>query len=243
MINFLSKKLCLGDEETPRSSRSLKRLQKMDRSRKSFASKRLQKVNKMSLKSCSSKRSQNVDKNSPRQALVIQDIRDMAVKNGTVKFLVKWQNYPSSGNTWEPLENLQHCEGLIRKCEQRIVRKLNLLYNFEFDGVPEKILDVFRFCGVKVAKVELADSEENKFILFDEVKEKYPQLLLNYYQRTAFNVWDYENCNWGLFNFIVTQFIENECCFPNFFWNLNFCTCDFFKHNEVIIFILAQLEV
>lgn len=190
MINFLSKKLCLVNEETPRSGRSSRRsrLQKMNRSRKSLSLKRLQKVDKMSRKSCSPEGLQKAIKSSPPQALVVQDIVDMAVKNGTVKFLVKWLNYPPSGNTWEPPENLQHCDGLIRKCEQKIVRKLNSLYDFEFDGVPEKILDVFRFCGAKVAKVKFVESEENKFFLFVEVKAKYPHLLLNYYHRVAFNV-------------------------------------------------------
>lgn len=140
---------------------------------------------------------QKVDKNALKGSLnmdkkphFVEDIVDIAVRRGKVNYQVKWLGFPSSQNTWEPFENLNKCENLIRQCETKIIRNLNSYYFEEQRGIPEEILDVFRFSGVKVAKVKFVESEEMNFISYDEVREKYPQLLLNYYLRATLNTID-----------------------------------------------------
>lgn len=135
-----------------------------------------------------------MDKKSPAKTYTVEDITDIAVRRGKLNYQVKWLGYSSSQNTWEPLENLKNCEGLIRECEMRMIRNLNSYYfkkqrwhGFEFNGIPEEIVDVFRFSGIKVAKVKFVESKEINFVLFDEVKEKYPQLLLKFYLSAALN--------------------------------------------------------
>ncbi|KAM7249034.1 hypothetical protein ACFE04_011148 [Oxalis oulophora] len=44
----------------------------------------------------------------------VEDIVDIAVRRGKVNYQVKWLGFPSSQNTWEPFENLNKCENLIR---------------------------------------------------------------------------------------------------------------------------------
>lgn len=54
------------------------------------------------------------------ERIVSKEIDD----NGKAKFLVKWENYPSTSNTWEPLENLVGCEKALQKFEQEKAKKL-----------------------------------------------------------------------------------------------------------------------
>lgn len=54
------------------------------------------------------------------ERIVAKEIDD----NGKAKFLVKWENYPSTSNTWEPLENLVGCEKALQKFEQERAKKL-----------------------------------------------------------------------------------------------------------------------
>merc|ERR1712137_682680 len=42
-----------------------------------------------------------------------ETIRDLKIVNGTQLFLVKWKNYDESENTWEPINNLSHCNDVI----------------------------------------------------------------------------------------------------------------------------------
>ena len=37
---------------------------------------------------------------------------------GTLHYRVKWQGWPGSANTWEPIGNLGHCEDLIEEFHQ-----------------------------------------------------------------------------------------------------------------------------
>lgn len=209
---------------------------------------RLQRIDKVSPKSYAFKKLQKQDRKSPaKEYFVVQDIKDIAVMNGTVRCLVKWQNFPSSQNTWEPLKNLKYCESLIRDCEKRIIRRLNLqyfkkqrVYGFEFKGQPEKILDVFRFSGVRVAKVKFIESEEINFILFDEVKEKYPQLLLNFYLSTAL-IWSTRNS--GSFSFILTYLSKILLLILQLFLKRYFCWGDDFSKDYLTTHFGMQYEV
>jgi len=53
---------------------------------------------------------------------VVEKIVDMRVKGGKKEYLLKWQNYPDSENTWEPPENLD-CEDMIKAFEEKLAKK------------------------------------------------------------------------------------------------------------------------
>uniref|UniRef100_A0A914WZ15 Chromo domain-containing protein n=1 Tax=Plectus sambesii TaxID=2011161 RepID=A0A914WZ15_9BILA len=40
------------------------------------------------------------------------------LKDGSVRYLLKWKGYPSSANTWEPPQHLANCSSLIADFEQ-----------------------------------------------------------------------------------------------------------------------------
>lgn len=48
----------------------------------------------------------------------VEKIVGKDVIDGEIHYQVKWLGYPSSENTWEPIENLQGCQELIREFER-----------------------------------------------------------------------------------------------------------------------------
>ena len=48
----------------------------------------------------------------PNGAYEVEEIRNMNLINNQVYFYVKWKNYSSKVNTWEPLENVRDCDAL-----------------------------------------------------------------------------------------------------------------------------------
>lgn len=56
---------------------------------------------------------------------LVEKIVGKRVRNGHVEYLIKWQNYSSSENTWEPIENL-NCPILVVEFENRLRRQLQL---------------------------------------------------------------------------------------------------------------------
>ncbi|CAG7831108.1 unnamed protein product [Allacma fusca] len=52
----------------------------------------------------------------------VEKIVRKRVSDGRVEYLIKWQGYSSSENTWEPIENLQ-CHELVNGFEKSLKRK------------------------------------------------------------------------------------------------------------------------
>lgn len=50
----------------------------------------------------------------------VESLLDRKFKDGQRFYLVKWLNYPSSANTWEPYEGVSHLKDMIKDCERRL---------------------------------------------------------------------------------------------------------------------------
>lgn len=48
---------------------------------------------------------------------VVEQITDKRLKNGRTEYLVKWQGYPVSESTWEPIENLKAVMNIVNDFE------------------------------------------------------------------------------------------------------------------------------
>lgn len=56
---------------------------------------------------------------------IVEKIVDKRSRGGKVEYRVKWENYPESQNTWEPISNLSSVAFLINEFEeQRTLKKL-----------------------------------------------------------------------------------------------------------------------
>ncbi len=56
---------------------------------------------------------------------IVEKIVDKRSRNGKVEYRVKWENYPETQNTWEPISNLSSVGFLINEFEeQRRIKKL-----------------------------------------------------------------------------------------------------------------------
>lgn len=62
----------------------------------------------------SRKRSPSPADSSDEETYEVERIVDYRVKRGKEEYFIKWENYPDSDNTWEPIENI-HCTDLINE--------------------------------------------------------------------------------------------------------------------------------
>lgn len=51
-------------------------------------------------------------KPDPEIEYQVEEIFNMNLVKGKLSFLIKWENYPPSANTWEPLDNIRDCKAL-----------------------------------------------------------------------------------------------------------------------------------
>jgi hypothetical protein len=45
----------------------------------------------------------------------VEKILDRKIENRKKLYLIKWQGYPESSNTWEPLKNLQNIKNMVKE--------------------------------------------------------------------------------------------------------------------------------
>lgn len=51
---------------------------------------------------------------------VVEKIYDKKFVHGKPHYFVKWENYPESDNTWEPLVNLENVMYLVKEFEETL---------------------------------------------------------------------------------------------------------------------------
>jgi hypothetical protein len=55
----------------------------------------------------------------------VERIEDCRKFGRQMKYLIKWEGWPTSQNTWEPLKNLKHCQRMVKQFHQRQERQTN----------------------------------------------------------------------------------------------------------------------
>ncbi len=139
----------------------------------------------------------------------VEKIVGEKVKNGRRFFLLKWKNYSSNVNTWEPEEHLENCKRLIsdyrRICANMIAEESKGSVNSPISPktseemmvlitekrnthlIPEKILEAKQYKpkeeGIEVKFVVTIKNSDMKGIVYNNFLTKtYPHLLLDYYE-------------------------------------------------------------
>merc|ERR1712228_111644 len=58
----------------------------------------------------------------PEEEYTVEKILDKRIRGGKTEYLIKWEGYPDSENTWEPEDNLD-CPDLISAFEEKSKQK------------------------------------------------------------------------------------------------------------------------
>ena len=66
-----------------------------------------------------------IDSESQDAEFKVEEILDQQDINDEPHYLIKWKEYNSEGNTWEPEENLTHCAAKLRQFLQRNSQEAN----------------------------------------------------------------------------------------------------------------------
>lgn len=112
---------------------------------------------------------------------------------GLTEYLVKWKDYPSSQNTWEPRKTLKHLYWTIKEFEDGISRdtikkmKKGTLKGKRPD-TPKKVIKIRNISNVRYCKIKWKKRRDNNYptpsyIKYDIIKEKFPLLLLKFIER------------------------------------------------------------
>lgn len=99
-----------------------------------------------------------------------------------VYYKIKWANEPESQSTWEPLENLGSIDDLIQEYENELPKRPHPV-----DSSPEKINyakmhNKMLYLNVSWKKNTDGSPNPNSFILYEELRESHPLLIINFYE-------------------------------------------------------------
>ena len=139
---------------------------------------------------------------------VVERIEDRKTVNGSVFYLVKWDSWPASHNTWEPESNLKNIRFMIdefnRKNDETEVNEQNLkslkerqlndptFGNLKFGDVPDKIIqyevtqskdkDIEINCVVAWQPRKNGDIPKNSIVSNAMLRSRCPRVLVEYYE-------------------------------------------------------------
>lgn len=126
---------------------------------------------------------------------IVEKIMDKKIDGrGFVRYLVKWEGYPSSANTWEPLENLAECDKALQAYEIRQALRISKNQNCPEDGtikrrgnnrrLPFAVNDIIGITLVENEKyflVSLLNSSKSTFIRTSLANRLFPEKVIDFY--------------------------------------------------------------
>lgn len=125
---------------------------------------------------------------------IVEKIMDKKIDDrGFVKYLVKWEGYPPSSNTWEPLENLAECDKALQAYEIRQALRISKSQNDQKEGtkrigisrrIPYRVNDIIGITLVDKEKyflVSLLNSSRSTFIRASLANKIFPDKVIDFY--------------------------------------------------------------
>lgn len=128
---------------------------------------------------------------------IVEKILDKRMNDkGFVEYFVKWEGFPASSNTWEPLSNLVECEKAMQKYELDRAMALASRYGESGGKGPgdhrrggHKTYEVREIVGLtkveqeKYFLVSLADDDKPQFIRTTLANKMFPDLVIDFYTK------------------------------------------------------------
>jgi histone-lysine N-methyltransferase SUV39H len=96
----------------------------------------------------------------------VEKICGINVSNSDIFFLVKWENYPPTSNTWEPMKNIRDCEELVLEFVNSEFMSLEEDYQKkiqEYFDEQKDLVDAYK----RKPKSEIMDEIATKFDAFE----------------------------------------------------------------------------
>jgi hypothetical protein len=68
----------------------------------------------------------------------VEYIKDSRLRRGKLQYLIKWKGYPQEESTWEPVDNLQNAEDLVKDFHKRHPSAPKKISALTFSTLPFK---------------------------------------------------------------------------------------------------------
>lgn len=146
------------------------------------------------------------DGEGEEEEFTVEKILDKRMKNGKTEYLIKWEGYPDSENTWEPQDNLD-CPDIISGFEEKhkakkeekkrkkesdtpAAKKKTKVVEEE-DGKPkgfdrglqpERIIGATDSSGELMFLMKWKDSDEADLVPSRQANVKCPQVVIQFYE-------------------------------------------------------------
>jgi len=143
----------------------------------------------------------------PEEEYTVEKILDKRIRGGKTEYLIKWEGYPDSENTWEPEDNLD-CPDLIGAFEEKSKqkkeekkrkkeaeasssgkKKQKLVEDeegkprgFERGLQPERIIGATDSSGELMFLMKWKDSDEADLVPARQANVKCPQIVIQFYE-------------------------------------------------------------
>jgi len=140
------------------------------------------------------------------EEFTVERILDKRVRNSKVEYLIKWEGYPDTENTWEPQENLD-CPDIISAYEDKAAKKKeekkrkkeaestggkkkqkvveeedNKPRGFDRGLQPERIIGATDSSGELMFLMKWKDSDEADLVPARQANVKCPQIVIQFYE-------------------------------------------------------------
>jgi len=140
------------------------------------------------------------------EEFTVERILDKRVRNSKVEYLIKWEGYPDTENTWEPQENLD-CPDIISAYEERAEKKKeekkrkkeaessggkkkqkvveeedNKPRGFDRGLQPERIIGATDSSGELMFLMKWKDSDEADLVPARQANVKCPAIVIQFYE-------------------------------------------------------------